>query len=483
MRGCQYDLGMGSAVPPLLRVREIQRYERPVRLRMPFRFGVVTLDHAIQAFARARVDVAGHGEAWGIAAEMLAPKWFDKDLSLTNDDNVEQLRASLRIASAQYLAAPPRAAFDLFASTYRPQIAECAAQKLNALVAGYGPALLDRAVLDATCRALGISFYEAIRANVPGIHATDLAADLRGFDLPRFLTTLTPAGEIHARHTVGLVDPITRDDGSASPIADGLPQTLEEVVRAYGHTYYKLKVGGDVGRDVARLTAIAGVLDTLAAPYHVTLDGNEQYADVASAVELVRAIERTPALRRLAASTLFVEQPVTRTRALDADMRPLAAHRPVVMDESDAELDSFPRARACGYTGVSTKTCKGFYKSLLNRARCEQWNGEAGPSRYFMSAEDLTTQAGVSVQQDLALVSLLGLGHVERNGHHYVNGMAAAPRVEQRAFLAAHGDLYHEADGVVRVRITEGRMTIGSLACVGFATVAEPDWSATPPGR
>ena len=44
-----------------------------------------------------------------------------------------------------------------------------------------------------------------------------------------------------------------------------------------------------------------------------------------------------------------------------------------------------------------------------------------------MSGEDLTTQAGLSVQQDLALVNLLGIRHVERNGHHYVNGMAALP--------------------------------------------------------
>ena len=40
-----------------------------------------------------------------------------------------------------------------------------------------------------------------------------------------------------------------------------------------------------------------------------------------------------------------------------------------------------------------------------------------------MSAEDLTTQAGVAVQQDLALATLIGATHVERNGHHYVDGM------------------------------------------------------------
>jgi hypothetical protein len=90
-----------------------------------------------------------------------------------------------------------------------------------------------------------------------------------------------------------------------------------------------------------------------------------------------------------------------------------------------------------------------------------------------MSAEDLTTQAGPSVQQDLALAALLGLEHVEKNGHHYVNGMAAAPPAEQRAFLAAHPDLYRLQDGVVRLRIRDGRLAIASLRCAGFAVGAD----------
>src|SRR6266446_5319667 len=117
------------------------------------------------------------------------------------------------------------------------------------------------------------------------------------------------------------------------------------------------------------------------------------------------------------------------------------------------------RARA----GVSSKNCKGFYKSLLNAARCARRNGEGGP-RFFMSGEDLTTQAGLAVQQDLALVNLLGLRHVERNGHHYVHGMAGLPHHEQDAFLAAHPDLYEHSRGAVRVKIRNGRLALGSLA-------------------
>jgi hypothetical protein len=145
----------------------------------------------------------------------------------------------------------------------------------------------------------------------------------------------------------------------------------------------------------------------------------------------------------------------------------------VIIDESDDAMDAFPRARALGYKGVSSKTCKGIYKSLINGARCAAW----GPD-YFMSGEDLTIQPGLALQQDLALVSLLGITHVERNGHHYVNGMAGLPRAEQEAFLAAHPDLYERSHGAVRVRIAGGEMMTGSLACAGFASAAMPDWNS-----
>jgi hypothetical protein len=153
----------------------------------------------------------------------------------------------------------------------------------------------------------------------------------------------------------------------------------------------------------------------------------------------------------------------------------------VIVDESDGELDSFVQARERGYAGISSKTCKGFYKSVLNAARCAAWNREEGAARYFMSAEDLTTQAGLSVQQDLALVNLLGITHVERNGHHYVDGMAALPQAEQQAFLRAHPDLYEHSHGAVRLRIRDGEIALGSLAAPGFASGALPDFAAMPP--
>jgi hypothetical protein len=152
----------------------------------------------------------------------------------------------------------------------------------------------------------------------------------------------------------------------------------------------------------------------------------------------------------------------------------------VEIDESDADIGAFPRARDLGYQGISAKSCKGFYRALLNRARVEQWNGERPIRPYFMSAEDLTTQSGVALQQDLALATLIGAAHVERNGHHYVDGMAGAPQREQDAFLAAHPDLYaRAANGRVRLSIRNGAVALGSLGrAPGLAVGVMPDWTA-----
>ena len=84
----------------------------------------------------------------------------------------------------------------------------------------------------------------------------------------------------------------------------------------------------------------------------------------------------------------------------------------------------------------------------------------------------------LALQQDLALVSLLGLTHVERNGHHYVNGMAGLTEAEQAAFLTVRPDLYERRHGAVRVKIDKGELAIGSLACRGYASAAMPDWKS-----
>lgn len=89
---------------PIYRIAEIELLETPVVLRMPFRFGIVTLRKCFQAFVRVRIETSDGKSSWGATAEMIAPKWFDKNPNLTDDENFEQERDVLRIARQAYLS-------------------------------------------------------------------------------------------------------------------------------------------------------------------------------------------------------------------------------------------------------------------------------------------------------------------------------------------------------------------------------------------
>ena len=75
----------------------------------------------------------------------------------------------------------------------------------------------------------------------------------------------------------------------------------------------------------------------------------------------------------------------------------------------------------------------------------------------------------VPLHQDLAHVAALGVGHVERNGHHYVRGLDHLTAAERAACLARHGQLYREVgSGLVALDVREGKIEVGSLQVAGL---------------
>ena len=470
---------------PRFAVTALECFERPVTLRLPFRFGAATVSEAPQAFVRATIRATDGRVAQGMAAELMIPKWFDKSPERSNARNVDDLRSALALASTAYCAnSAPRTAFGHASFHYRALLEQAALVDLNALTASYGTALADRAILDALCRMRDVSIGTALWLNLPGLGA-DLTPDLAHFDFDTFLSAMPALTAIEARHTVGMADPLTDDEvDAASAPDDGLPVALTSIIARYRNRLFKLKLGGDVAADIARLVDIASVLDPIG-DYRVTLDGNEQFADVQTLSELESELRCEPRLARLARSILYLEQPLPRSIALDTDVRDLAGDMPLIIDESDATLDAFPQARALGYAGVSSKSCKGVYKSLLNAARCARWNAAHDAARAFMTGEDLTAQPGLALQQDLALAALIGLSHVERNGHHYAAGFEGqhAGVREQQRFASAHPDLYETSGNCVRVAIRDGQLAIASLAIRGFASAAWPDIETLTPMR
>jgi L-alanine-DL-glutamate epimerase-like enolase superfamily enzyme len=450
-------------MPYRLTVRDISFFERPVTFARPFRFGAVVVNATPQMFVRVEIDVEGKGNATGASAEFLVPKWFDKRPHLSPDETVSELRRSLLIAREFYLAhSGYETAFDLHAACIGAQVGACAREDIPPLAAAYGPAEIDKAILDALLRATDTNFFDGMAANIGGVDAR-LSRDLGDEDIQWFLASRKRLERVAIRHTVGMDDKIEGEGG----IADAKENA--------GARYFKLKLNGDPVHDAERLTRIGRELTTLPHDYQVTLDANEQYADLVALGALVDRLDRDAALRPIAAKLLYIEQPMPRDITRQSPLGALA-RRDFIVDEADDSYDAFPVARALGYRGISSKSCKGIYKSVVNATRAAKWSA-AGP-KCFIAGEDLTCQAGLAVQQDLALGALIGVTHAERNGHHYVDGFGDTPAAEAEAFLAAHPDLYAKDGHKVRLAIHDGDLLTGSLTTPGFASSVHPDWSA-----
>ena len=56
---------------PVFRVAEIEVSETPVVLRMPFRFGIVTLRQCFEAQVRVRIETPEGRSSWGATAEKI----------------------------------------------------------------------------------------------------------------------------------------------------------------------------------------------------------------------------------------------------------------------------------------------------------------------------------------------------------------------------------------------------------------------------
>jgi hypothetical protein len=350
--------------------------------------------------------------------------------------------------------------------------------------------MLERGVIDAVGRLTGRSLAELVRRGDLGIDLGEtFPEELSGRDLREFLPA-EPLRRLHLRHTVGLIDPITAADRAQgeAPVGDGLPETLEDYLALDGVSYLKIKVAGELAADLDRLAAIAGVMARFEGDrrFGVTLDGNEQYRALDGFLALVEGLKSRPALRALYESILFIEQPLERSVAMDPSVKPalerLGRDKPVIIDEADGWVTAFAEAIPLGYRGTSHKNCKGVYKSLHNLALAAVHNERVGRPELFLSAEDLSNLPVVPLQADLAVVALLGINHVERNGHHYFRGLGHLTEAEKSDALAHHADLYAYRDHEVFLRILDGAIDVASLQTPGMGFAALPDMGAmTPP--
>lgn len=438
-----------------LKVRDVEVYLRRVRTRIPFRYGKAEVTGQPYAHLRVRCE----SDVTGVSAAALPPLWFDKRPGLTHEDTIRDLLRSISIAAEVYKAAPDAGAWTLHHTCEPEARRRAAAEGMNDLTAGFGVALMDAALIDASCRLAGRTFHEGLREDLFG----------QGSYFGAIVPT-RPLTRIAVRHTVGLSDPITPED-VAAPLNDGLPESLQDVIRTYKVRWFKIKLSGDVTGSLDRLRRIAEVLDTEAVDYEVTLDGNEQFHDMAEVADLAKKIRTRAWLQNLWDRTAWVEQPVERTMSLKPEVTAALRQipKPVIIDESDDNDGAVDLALGLGYGGISAKNCKGVFRTLHSFRRVQE-------KRAVLSSEDLMNIPVVPLHQDLCVAASLGITHSERNGHHYIRAFDHFSPKERDRAIQEFPELYEA--GRPTVKVANGMMDVRGINAVGFGVRTEPDWDS-----
>jgi len=451
-----------------IRVHHTLAYLHNLRTRMPFRYGIAEMTVVPHLFLQIECQIDGQ-KALGVAADNLIPKWFTKDPGTSYKNDLKDMRLVIQQAGAFAVqVGATENIFDLWYQVYQTQQAWASEQGYPPLLWNFGVSLVERAMIDAYCRVKDITFAKAIRGNSFGIRLQNIHPTLQGYT-PAGLLPNRPLKEIQIRHTIGLSDAIAETDISQDQqLNDGLPQSLEASIRAYGVRYFKIKIDGDAVQDSERLCSIDAVLkDCGVNDYFFTLDGNEQFQNVAEFRAFWQQIANKAACSPHMERLLFVEQPFHRRVALNEETRKdLIAwdDRPLmIIDESDAKIESMQTALDCGYVGTSHKNCKGIFKSVANACWLTYIHEQEPQRKLILSGEDLANLGPVALLQDLTVMSVLGVKHVERNGHHYFAGLNAFSAEVQQQVLTSHSDLYHQPAEFATLKIRNGSIDIASL--------------------
>ncbi|MBM4069692.1 MAG: hypothetical protein FJ271_12180 [Planctomycetes bacterium] len=448
--------------PSDIRIDDVSFSYEDFRYRTPIKFGGTALDRVTLLNVTCRVTTRGGKSSAGFGSMPLSNVWAFPSRTLTYDQTLAAMRAlSERIAKLTASCKDLGHPIDLTWSLEPEYIKAAAAvdvalalpEKIPVLATLVCASPFDAALHDACGKVHGLNCYHTYS---PEFMNHDLehyfGAEFKGESLDRYVRR-APQRRMPLYHLVGALDPLEHAD-VVKPVADGLPETLEEWIPFNGLTHIKIKLNGDdLAWDVERVVRVNRVAERGqdqrgVTTWHYSLDFNEKCGNVGYLIEFLRQVQaQTPAgFERIQ----YIEQPTRRDLKADRTnvMHEASRLRPVVIDEALIDLESLLLARAMGYTGAALKACKGQSQSLLLAAAAQKFG-------MFLCVQDLTCPGASLIHSAGLAAHVPGVAAIEANSRQYVP-IANEPWVER-------------FPGIFRV--TDGTMATGELTGVGLSAV------------
>ena len=380
-----------------IRILEVGYDFEQHQYRTPLKFGGVPTDRCVLLNVRVRVEARDGKAAEGLGSMPLGNVWAFPPRFVPFDQSLEAMkRLAVRMVETTgdcNVCAHPLDLSEILEEAFLKLAAEVSeemklAVPIPKLCTVVTASPIDAAIHDGFGKANGINSYDGLSAD---FMSRDLSHYLDEKFVGKYLdqyTLRTPKPKMPLYHLVGALDPLT-DEDVTDRINDGLPETLPEWIVADGLTHLKIKLNGsDLDWDVERVLAIDRITAETQAKrgvdtWHYSADFNETCENVDYLLAFLHRIQEGAggAFERLA----YIEQPTARNLKAHPEnkMHKAAAIKPVVIDESLTDFETFLLAREQGYSGVALKACKGQSQALLMGAAAIEYD-------MFLAVQDLT---------------------------------------------------------------------------------------------
>ncbi|MFA0753647.1 MAG: hypothetical protein IMHGJWDQ_001426 [Candidatus Fervidibacter sp.] len=356
-------------------------YFLPIQMRMPLKFGRETVTDVVCCRVRLRVvgKEGNTADGWGETPLIVQWGWpsglpYAERLTAMKDfclrlarvwTTFEETGHALEIGYAFLTQVLP----SLLREGNREGARTEPMPYLAALICN---SAFDIALHDAYGNLVGLPVYETYR---PPFLRYDLSAylepedervDFRG-KYPAAFLIADPPRKLLAWHLVGAKDPLTEADLTGDEPNDGYPVLLADWITRDGLKCLKVKLTGtDFEWDYERLLRVGQIAEAhrvwwLAADFNCTVTDPEYVVAI-----LDKLMREHPRMWQM---LLYIEQPFPYDlEAYPLDVRPIAARKPLFLDESAHDWKFVRRGRQLGWTGVALKTCKTQTGALLMQA-------------------------------------------------------------------------------------------------------------------
>lgn len=431
-----------------IRIKDFSIYHCRVTARQPLKFGGVVMDYTTMALVILTAEDRQGNISQGYGAMSLAHMWSWPESALTPQEKdkatLDVLHCACRNALEIKAYLTPFQIADAIENICRNHFS-ATMPVLNILV---GISALDAAVHDVFGRIRSTSSYALYGSAFQDDLASALGCRYKGKYIGSYLLP-------HCRpnlpnfHLVGGLDPLSPHE-ITEPLDDGMPECLEDWIRTEGVYCLKVKWRGDnLAWDFKRTADIYQLVRGSRGnqPVYLTGDTNEKCETPEYLVELLHKLrEHNP---ELFASILYVEQPTSRNlHEHPHDFSALAKLKPVLLDESLTDLETFEYGLKLGASGAALKTCKGHSNALIIMSKCEE-------EKIPYSVQDLSLP-GLAFIHSAGFAARINpvAGAIEGNGRQY---FPTGSEYEKRCYP----ELFAVKGGKIAVSVLDGLPGLG----------------------